>query len=205
MKWNESLKVKLSSYIIFGLFLILAVSSFLIISTVTSQQEELAYQQSIEMAKNHANQIDADEKANKAIAQSIANSMAKYESGNRDEVSNILKNLLVENPHLLGTYVGYEPNVFDGKDEEYANTEIHDSTGRFIPYWNKLGGSMTVEPLVDYESSEYYQLPKSSKADVITEPYLYEGTLLVSYVSPIINDDKFVGIEIGRASCRERV
>ena len=51
-------------YIVLGVFLILTASTAVIISTVTTQEEKLAYQQSVEMASNYANQFDADMKAN---------------------------------------------------------------------------------------------------------------------------------------------
>ena len=195
MNWaTMPLKAKLILSIIVGLFLVLAATTAVIISTATFQQEKLAYQQSIETTKNLANNFNGDMQSNHAIGQTIANSMMEYESGNRDEVNAILKRLLIENPNLIGTYVAFEPNAFDGKDDLYADTFGHDSTGRFIPYWTKIGGSLHLEPLLEYETLDYYQGPKNTKAEVITEPYLYQGELIVSYVTPIIREGKFIGI-----------
>ena len=195
MKWkNKSLKFKLILYIVAGTLLVLAASTAMTISTVTTQEEELAYQQSIEMARNYANEFNGDMKTNQAIAETIAVSMGSYDSMSREEANTMLYNLLVEHPHLLGTYVAYEPNDFDGNDELYVNTRGHDSTGRFIPYWNKITGPITLDPLLDYETLDYYQLPKRTKEKVLTEPYYYEGVFIVSYVSPIIKDGDFIGI-----------
>ncbi|APH39458.1 sensor histidine kinase [Methanohalophilus halophilus] len=195
MNWaTMPLRAKLILSIVIGLFLVLAVTTAVIISTATFQQEKLAYQQSIETTKNLANKFNGDMQSNHAIGQTIANSMVEYESGNRDEVNAILKRLLVENPNLIGTYVAFEPNAFDGKDELYADTFGHDSTGRFIPYWTKIGGSLHLEPLLEYETLDYYQGPKNTKSEVITEPYLYQGELIVSYVTPVTRDGKFIGI-----------
>jgi hypothetical protein len=141
-----------------------------IISTVTTQEEELAYQQSIEKAKNYANRFDIEMRSNQATGQAIAHSLTQYHSENRTEVNNILLKLLEENPDLLGTYVCYEPNAFDGMDSSYVNTTGHDETGRFIPYWNRIPGNITLDPLLDYETSGYYQLPKKLKRDIVTEP-----------------------------------
>lgn len=188
------LRLKLIFFIVLGVFVVLAVSTGVIINTVSSQEKELAYEQSVEMASNYANQFDTDMKANQAIAKTIASTMASYESSDRKEVIRILESLLQENPQLVGIYVGYEPDAFDGKDAEYAETLYHDSTGRFIPYCNVIDGSMIVKPLVEYEVSDYYQLPKTLGKDVLTEPYFYEGTFMLSHVSPILKDGKFVGI-----------
>ena len=188
------LKTKLVLFIVVGVFLVLAASTAVIIGTVTSQEEDLAYRKSIEMASNYANQFDSNMKANQAVASTLALTMAEYEGSDREEVMMILRRVLDEKPNLIGTYVGYEPNAFDGRDADYVNTPGHDSTGRFVPYCNTINGPMVIEPLVDYESSDYYQLPKNTKKDVLTEPYFYEGIFMVSYDSPIIRDGEFVGI-----------
>ncbi|MFP4654608.1 MAG: histidine kinase dimerization/phosphoacceptor domain -containing protein [Methanohalobium sp.] len=195
MKWDKvSLKVKLLIYILLGVSVILVASTAVTISTTTSQQEELAYQQSIETAKSYANDFNSDMKEHKAVGEDITDMMSAYESSNRSEVNNMLKHLLVKNSNLIGVFVGYEPNAFDNKDEQYVNTKYHDSTGRFIPYWNRIGGEVHCEALVDYETSDYYQLPKKLERTVVTEPYLYQGELIVSYVSPIMKDGNFEGI-----------
>ncbi|AKB36969.1 Sensory transduction histidine kinase [Methanosarcina siciliae C2J] len=191
---DTPLKTKMILYTVLGVFLILTVSTAVIISTVTTQEEKLAYQQSVEMASNYANQFDTDMKANLAIARTISTTMESYETADRAEVLLILENLLRDNPHLLGTYVAFEPDAFDGEDAEYINALAHDETGRFVPYWNKMNGTVSVAPLLHYDTSDYYQLPKNTKKDLLTEPYFYEGVFMVSYVSPIIKDGKFAGI-----------
>jgi two-component sensor histidine kinase len=195
MKLQEtSLKAKLILYIVIGTLVVLLSSTAMTITTVTTQEENLAYKQATEMARNYANDFNGDMKRNQAITETIAVSMASYDSFSREETSNMLYNLLVEHPNLLGTYVAYEPNAFDGKDELYANSSGHDSTGRFIPYWNKIGGDIQLNPLVNYDTLDYYQLPKETKKTAITQPYYYEGVFMVSFVSPIIKNNEFQGI-----------
>ncbi|WP_370574873.1 cache domain-containing protein, partial [Methanomethylovorans sp.] len=189
-----SIKTKLIAYIVIGVFLVLATSTAVSISTVTTQQRELAYLQSVEMARDYANKFDGDMKANEAIANTLAKTMEQYNSADREEVNNILKNVMVENPGLTGVYVGYEPNAFDGKDSEYVNAEGHDQTGRFVPYWNTIQNSVTVEPLVSYDEFDYYQIPKRTKTITVTEPYFYQGIFMVSFDSPIIKNEEFIGI-----------
>jgi PAS domain S-box-containing protein len=191
---NVPLKPKLVISIVVGVFLILAVSTAVIIGTVTSQEEKLAYEKSIEMAGNYANQFDSQMKANQAVARTLALTMDEDKSSDREEAINILKNILEQNPNLIGVYLGYEPDAFDGRDREYINASGHDATGRFVPYCNKIEGNEKVEPLVNYDSSDYYQLPKTTGRDIMTEPYFYEGIFMVSYDSPIFKDGEFAGI-----------
>ena len=194
MSDHTSLRTRLILYIVLGVFLILTASTAIIISTVTAQEEKLAYQQSIEMASSYANKFDADMKANQAIARTISGIMGAYSAADREEILKILENQLIKNPDLLGTYVAFEPGAFDGRDAEYINTPAHDATGRFVPYWNRIGGDVAVEPLLHYNRADYYQLPKQTKRDVLTEPYFYEGVFMVSYVSPIFKGGEFTGV-----------
>ncbi len=191
---NFPLKSKLVIYIVAGVFLVLTVSTAIIINTVTSQEEILAYQKSTEMASSYANHFDVDMKANSVIAKTLSLTMENYNASNRTEVIGILRNVLEKNPNLIGTYVAYEPNAFDGKDAEYVNASGYDATGRFVPYCNRMNGSITVAPLLHYKSWDYYQLPKEKGNDVVTGPCFYEGVFMVSQVSPIFKNGKFVGI-----------
>jgi len=179
---------------VIGVLLVLASTTAMIISTVTTQEEALAYQQAIEMARSYANEFNGDMEVNQAVGKTIATFMSNYESSDRDEVNNMLYAILVTHPTLLGTYVAYEPNAFDGKDELYVYSRGNDATGRFIPYWNKMQGTIELNPLLYYDTSDYYQLPKKLQTDVLTEPYYYEGVFMVSYASPIMKNGTFIGI-----------
>lgn len=139
-------------------------------------------------------------------AMSTARSLARVMEANiqgsqsmsREDVNRILRQLLEANPDLLGTYVAFEANAFDGRDNEYVNKPGHDSSGRLIPYMNKLGGEVVLDPLLDYEVEgvgDYYLLPKKTGRDYIIEPYLYDGVLLTSLVVPIKDQEgNFKGI-----------
>ncbi len=119
----------------------------------------------------------------------------------RDEVNSMLRNLVAKNNELLGASVGFEPDAFDGKDSLYADTEGHDSTGRFIPYWVRdSSGNIIMEPLSGYDdpSSKWYFLPKETKKEHILDPILYEvggvPVLMISIVVPVLDrNNNFLG------------
>lgn len=119
----------------------------------------------------------------------------------REQVNAMLQNLIVQSPDYLGVCVCFEPNAFDGLDNKYANTEGHDKTGRFIPYWTKGDGGGLLEPLVSYDvegEGDYYFLPKKSGHEMILEPYEYiidnKKVNLTSLVVPIKKEQQFIGI-----------
>ena len=119
----------------------------------------------------------------------------------REQVNAMLRNLILESPEYLGSYVAFEPNAFDGKDSVYQNTEGHDNTGRFVPYWTKGEGNGLLEALVSYDvegDGDYYQIPKKTRRESILEPYEYkiggEDVILTSLVIPLTINDQFAGI-----------
>jgi methyl-accepting chemotaxis protein len=189
-----TIKTKLILYLVLSITLLMAASSYIIIDKVTNQEIENAHVQAEDITQSYAYKYDSDMRANQILAHTLADTMENYESGNRDEVNSILKSMLNANPGLLGTYAAYETNAFDDNDAAFVNAEGHDATGRFIPYWSRIGGSVALDPLAGYETDDYYQLPKSLKEDVILEPFMYDGVMMVSYISPIIKNGKFVGI-----------
>jgi methyl-accepting chemotaxis protein len=185
---NINLKTKLLLYIIVSATLVMAVSSYLIINNATVEMGNLAREEAAASSEAYSNDYDANMQTYVSMAKTLASNMANYDSGNRDEVISMVKNLLVTTPGALGTYVAYEPNAFDGRDSEYANTATYGSTGKFAPYWNTLSGSVVLDPLADYETADYYLTPKALQESVVMEPFLYDGVLMVSYIAPIMRD-----------------
>jgi methyl-accepting chemotaxis protein len=195
MDYNKmNIRNKLLLYVVTSIIILMSISTYVIVEKVTEQETTMAFSEAESVAKSYAYYYDSDMQSNQMLATTMATTMENYDAGNRNEVNSILKSLLEKNQGLLGTYVAYESNAFDGKDPDYVNNQGHDSTGRFIPYWSRIGGSVALDPLAGYETDDYYQLPKSLKQDVILEPFMYDGVMMVSYVSPIIKDGNFVGI-----------
>jgi methyl-accepting chemotaxis protein len=172
--------------------------------------------EAIEMAKVRVGEISekiaGEIKAEIDVSLDAARTLAQTFSGikdeenavelGRDEVNSILKIILDRNPTFVGTYTCWEPNAFDGMDRGFMDTDGHDATGRFIPYWNRNeAGEIVVEALVDYEKEgdgDYYQLPKKTKIESIIDPYIYpvqgKPTMLTSLVVPIMTGETFHGI-----------
>jgi methyl-accepting chemotaxis protein len=191
---KKSIKMKLVLQILPVVILVLAATTMVTWLMSSSAQQEQAYANGAALAQKYANDFDASAQMDQAIGRTIANTMDLYSTSNRQEVTSILKNVLEKNPLILATYVGYEPNAFDGQDATFANSSGADASGRFLPYWNKLSGNEKLDPLTDMETSDYYMAPKKTLTDSVIEPYLYQGTLMASYTSPILKDGKFVGI-----------
>ncbi len=121
---------------------------------------------------------------------------------NRQDVNNMLRQVVLDNPDIVGICTCWEPNAFDGLDQQYANTTGHDATGRFIPYWcHDSSGQVALEPLMGYEQEgdgDYYLLPKKHLREQIINPYVYpvqgHDVLMTTVSAPIVADNQFYGI-----------
>ncbi|MBP1934681.1 methyl-accepting chemotaxis protein [Ammoniphilus resinae] len=184
-------------FIIFG-----SVLGFTLYKTSTfavDYANQLAIAEGEKQAKKVDAELDFTMDTTRMLASNFA-VMVQENKADRELANSMLKKALEENKHFLGTWTAWEPNAFDGKDGEFAGTLGHDTTGRFIPYWTKVDGKVSVEGLKGYDQQgegDYYQLAKESGKEVILEPYAYEvggrEVLMTSIVSPIKINGKVVG------------
>ncbi len=106
----------------------------------------------------------------------VLEAMAKTGSGNRKEATVILQNIALNNPSIIGIWTVWEPNTFDGKDIDFVNQEGHDQTGRFVPYWTRESGALTLRPLRNYSETKggnYHFLCKEAQKEILLTPYQY--------------------------------
>lgn len=113
----------------------------------------------------------------------------------------VLVEYLTANPGMLALSCCMEPNAFDGRDAEFADTQGTDASGRYIPYWHRGGGGVALEPLQGYATpgeNDYYELPRRAGHDVMIEPYDYPvgGQVLkiTSLMSPVLLNGRFIGV-----------
>lgn len=112
----------------------------------------------------------------------------------RDQAIAMLKEVLLTKKNLSGTWTSWEPDAFDNNDLAYMNSDGHDSTGRFIPYWEpKSDGTVSLSPLQDYDESKWYSVPRDTKKEYIYA-LDYSGTHMVSACVPIMYNNNFYGI-----------
>ncbi len=204
----KSIQAKITLWV--GACLLLLVIALVAYAAVSQRSTAIAMAegQAAAIAKAEGQNIQAELEVAMDAARTMARALTAIKSkGNtldlsRAEVNAMLYQILVDNPQFLGIYTLWEPNAFDGQDTKFVNTEGHDETGRFIPYWVRdEQGQIHVEPLLDYETEgigDYYLLPKKTKQEQILDPYVYtiqgKDVLLTSLIAPIVVDGQFYGI-----------
>ena len=124
--------------------------------------------------------------------------------GNRKESISYAREILKQNPQFTGAYFGYEPNA-DQNDIAYFSEHPQEKkamgkNGRFLPYWFVAGTEIRLTPLIDMGKSLYYQgckdryYSEATDKAMVTEPYFYEGKMILEQTYPIVMDGKFAGV-----------
>ena len=208
VKFHKSLRGRL---VLFGVLptILLLVG---IVSYEASTQYSLArsYNESLlrSMAVEAAKEIERTNNRAVMAAQVMAMAQEHGLFGSREDTSQYARRVLEFYPEFTGAYFGYEPNADQDDGAYFASEagsqmiETMDSTGRFLPYWYRSHDDskiILIEPLVDMETSLYYSGIKKKYEEtggryIVTEPYIYEGKMIVEQTSPIVINGKFAGI-----------
>ncbi|WP_433706008.1 methyl-accepting chemotaxis protein [Paraburkholderia sacchari] len=130
--------------------------------------------------------------------------MKTHNVADRKAADELLKSVLATHTSYLGIGTVWEPNAFDGKDADFANTPETDKSGRYLTYWNRASGNIAVEACTDYDApgldGEYYQKPRNTGRISVTEPHSAmsggKQIMLTTLSSPIVYGGRFLGIVV---------
>ncbi|MBV7566804.1 methyl-accepting chemotaxis protein [Pseudomonas sp. PDM27] len=130
----------------------------------------------------------------------------------REQLIGLIKENVVKNPKILGTYIGWEKDALDHNDATYVGTQvvgIDASNGRFLPWWFRNDdGTLGLDKLVDVDdqktlstgvrASEYYLCSKETGKSCVIDPAPYKVgdkiVMLASFIEPIMLNGAFQGI-----------
>ncbi len=179
------------------------------IAFVATRAANMAETEAMEKAEQIAYRYSGVVKAEVEVAMDAARTTAQLFEGiknsvdapKRSDLNGMLKQILERNPKFIGVWTCWEANALDGNDAAFAGKDGHDSTGRFIPYWNRGAGKTILEPLIDYDqpgAGDYYLLSQQTGEETILDPYFYsiggKEMLITSLVAPIEHNGKVVGV-----------
>ena len=158
------------------------------------------------LTNDYANQIENQMALSLNTAETLSRaieSMVFRPNSSREELLNLVANVLWEHDELVGIGVGFEPNAFDGQDSENLGKKHSDHTGRFVPYTFRENNAIDYTLLIGYDDlgpdGSWYSVPKATNKTFVTDPYWYEvGSdrhLIFTCVSPILDESgKFIGM-----------
>ncbi len=189
--------------------LVMAVVLAYVSSTMLARQRAQVEEQILLRAEEVAAEVERGNTRATMTVRVMAFAQTSGEFGRRVESTEYARRVLEEFPEFTGSYFGYEPNA-DQDDAAFRDSPEAapiraglGADGRFLPYWYRDHddpSKILLEPLVDMETSLYYQGVKdlfleSGRAQfLVTEPYVYEGKMIVEQVYPIVINGRFQGI-----------
>ncbi len=175
MKWRIILPV--------GMILIIGICAivWVIARDYSNTASRMAFENLQTSAAESGNSVQADLEVSFASVKTFASvlaSTAGTQRADREEYNQIMKQILVENDRVATIWTGFEPNAFDGRDEEYkGKAPTNDATGRYIPVFINEGmGKITEFYLEGYDTpgiGDFYLTPKNSRKEAVIPPYLY--------------------------------
>jgi methyl-accepting chemotaxis protein len=184
---------------VLALFLSIGYIGFQARRSAMAQAEEAA----IEVARHWATVVQADMQTAMDTARTLAQAfegMKNRGTPSRDMINGMLRNVLDEYPNYVAVWSCWEPNALDGRDKDFANAVGHDSTGRYIPYWNRLEGIPSVTPLHAYDvegRGDYYLEPMRSGQEVLFDPITFEMNGVEQQKTVLAVPIKFQGNTVG--------
>lgn len=178
---------------------------FMFIYLAVNQRKHI-YESSKEISKEILRQTAAETQLYFNAAYVVANSVQQRAlllhemNAKREDVRKLLVDVLNNNQNILGAWVFWEPNAFDGNDAIFKNSKVYPCAGRFGITYFRHNDSLFSEivPCDDYKSF-FYSDVKQKLQPVLSEPYLfrysnYSKLFYGCTISvPIIKDNTFIG------------
>jgi signal transduction histidine kinase/HAMP domain-containing protein len=168
--------------------------------------KEKTYDHITEMGYSNGEQVKRMIEVNferaKLIAEGLSKSMNSMPAeARRPFYTQLLYDIIEDNTNVAGSWVVFKTNAFDSLDAQYVNTPGHDSTGRFIVYWEKTGNKINHSCCNYYENpgyGDYYLVPMRTQKPMVMDPYTYildEGEVtMVCLVAPVIYKGEPIGV-----------
>ncbi|NTS75781.1 response regulator [Catenovulum sp. SM1970] len=200
----QSIKTKILASVTLVVILAFAIMTLLISQYTSERAYQNAYQQAELQAVvyNQALQQQLEQSLGriKAFALTFAE-LAAAGGTDRALLDEILKKTVTnQGTKYLGAWMLWEPNAFDGLDNDYKSAPFHDSTGRVNAYWHwDEAGNITHDVNIEWQGAVWYDKPRELKKPTFLEPYIYEVNdkeqLVFSLAAPIFdNEGQFLGI-----------
>jgi len=186
------IKKKMMLFVGASVFLVFTVMIILIILMTGAEQKKLAHDDLASAAREYASKFNTEMVSFLKITRTLRWVLENYTSNDRNEIIEILRDILRNNPRILGICTGFGPNYFDNNDARFRNVAWHDSTGRFIPYVNRDG---SVEALPDFfKINRYTWLDSLPDKYTLFEPHLFKNNLMTTFITAVIRDGELKGV-----------
>jgi methyl-accepting chemotaxis protein len=189
-----SLRSKMLLLILTPVALAIVLVTVLAISRASSQEKTAVYSELSQRTDVEALELDQSISTALGIARGAANVLST--STSRSDANAALKGLLAGNSKsVMAVYSGLLPNSFDGADASHRGTPGSTKDGAFEPSIS-LGqdGGVAVGVSATGAKDAAAAVPAMQPGvATVQEPSAYQGTMYVTYQSPVVRGGKVVG------------
>jgi methyl-accepting chemotaxis protein len=140
--------------------------------------QDLAYEKSLETARQYANQVDVEVNSHLVILQTLAHVLETERNWTREEIVALLRKLMESDYNTTGMGVLLPRGSPAG-------------SGTLASYWHKEGEDAVLQTMTG--SLEQYDFKSSVSNYLIQEPALRDDALVLRYVVPIRSGESVVG------------
>jgi methyl-accepting chemotaxis protein len=139
----------------------------------------------------------------RTLANAVIGAQGSGNKPSREEFQGMVRGLMLAYPEYNGVFIVLEPDAWEGDDSVFRGKPGTDDSGRFMAYYSRdSAGKPLLDKVYAYNpgesGNEYYQVPKKTGKEYVTQPYLWEiqgrEILLSSIVTPILINNEFFGI-----------
>ncbi len=204
---TSSISTRLS--VILGLVILLAISVLTLVNTINASR--LA-------RKNAQNEMNAIlQSTSQAIESQINNTLSELDmhwkdllvlsekpSFVRTDLQDIFRNMMEEDPNMIGYTISVEPGKFDGKEASYIGYPGYYADGRFSEYWYREEGEIMRSDLtipfeqdLEESGSDWWEIPKSTMQNYVYIDYYKLNdvfVLMLSVSKPLKRSNSFAGV-----------
>ncbi len=159
--------------------------------SVTNYVEALGESNAKDVQRRYENYLD--------VARTLSHIMDSFQgidpAVRRSRYNENLYGVLESNPNYIGIFTLWYPNVLDGMDAQFANTQGTDSSGQFISYLHREGG----QPITLTHYPNYRQVLAETTEERLMEPVKMLGvngreTLAATVIAPILGAGTMYGV-----------
>jgi len=197
---------------------LISIVTFLAVQVRANTQAE-AFDKSGQIARSMSNTFCVDLTEAMAATRSMAKEteavLTREISTDRASTTRSLQAVLDSDPFFYGVWFQIEPNLFDGRDAEYAGKEGYASDGGFMPYVQRLNGrtdiTLSTGTWDEYKVQPYYTVPFEKRAECVMEPYIEPdagNVMMTSTCAPIFLHGRpcgVVGIDLVLSDFNRRI
>lgn len=207
-------KLKIKHKIQFFILLTTLVIYVLAIGYISINSKRMAFNDAVTISDNYvkgaANEVRIYLEKYLTTVRDLESTFKVYqdisEENRREVIGNIMVRTLKANPDFLAVWSTWEPLSMDNLDNLYKNKKGSSVLGNFGHLYYKDHGVIKFDESIESNavsvySGDYYQKPKTTRKEVILDPYYYSYTKNTSeeihetsIIVPIINNNEFLGV-----------